>query len=181
MPPRIGHVAHILAVYLRRSGCRLFRHLSATKISSPVLTGPMPSRSPTEFAFAGRLRYGDASMRCKQYGRCSGTVGEISQTPRMLPSELTNRCHLISASSPVPSRPGGSPKTHWCNTPVYVPLSRRRQIKMPPTRLITAEALDCQGRSRYTPLPDDLRGRRRGWSCSGREYRRQFAKTHILR
>jgi hypothetical protein len=58
-------------------------------------------------------------------------AGEISQTPQMLPFELTNRYHLDAwteegefASNP--SARWFSSKTHWCNTPYLPPLEQKK-------------------------------------------------------
>src|SRR6516165_543987 len=58
-------------------------------------------------------------------------AGEISQTPQMLPFELTNRYHLDAWSEegePV-SQPAArwfSSKTHWCNTPYLPPMQQKK-------------------------------------------------------
>ena len=58
-------------------------------------------------------------------------AGEISQTPQMLPFELTNRYHLDAwneEGEPV-SQPAArwfSSKSHWCNTPYLPPLQRKK-------------------------------------------------------
>ncbi|MGN1275170.1 MAG: virulence factor SrfB, partial [Thermoguttaceae bacterium] len=58
-------------------------------------------------------------------------VGEISQTPQMLPFELTNRYHLDAWDDEGQYRrnPGArwfSSKTHWCNTPYLSPQMMRK-------------------------------------------------------
>ncbi|MDO4582760.1 MAG: virulence factor SrfB [Planctomycetia bacterium] len=58
-------------------------------------------------------------------------AGEISQTPQMLPFELTNRYHLDSWNDdgePVrnPSARWFSSKTHWCNTPYLSPMPMKK-------------------------------------------------------
>ncbi|MDO4629552.1 MAG: virulence factor SrfB [Planctomycetia bacterium] len=60
-------------------------------------------------------------------------VGEISQTPQMLPFELTNRYHLDAwdDEGQYLRNPGArwfSSKTHWCNTP-YLPAQMMRKIE----------------------------------------------------
>lgn len=58
-------------------------------------------------------------------------AGEISQTPQMLPFELTNRYHLDAwdESGQFVSTPATrwfSSKTHWCNTPYLPPLAQKK-------------------------------------------------------
>ena len=58
-------------------------------------------------------------------------AGEISQTPQMLPFELTNRYHLDAwnEEGEAISQPAArwfSSKTHWCNTPYLPPLQQKR-------------------------------------------------------
>jgi hypothetical protein len=58
-------------------------------------------------------------------------AGEISQTPQMLPFELTNRYHLDAwneEGEPVsqPATRWFSSKTHWCNTPYLPPLQQKK-------------------------------------------------------
>lgn len=58
-------------------------------------------------------------------------VGEISQTPQMLPFELLNRYHLNSWNEDgeairMPSARWFSSKTHWCNTPYLPPLPMKK-------------------------------------------------------
>lgn len=58
-------------------------------------------------------------------------AGEISQTPQMLPFELTNRYHLDSWNDdgePIrnPSARWFSSKTHWCNTPYLSPMPMKK-------------------------------------------------------
>ncbi len=65
-------------------------------------------------------------------------AGEISQTPQMLPFELTNRYHLDAwddagelssgASGGTPAARWFSSKTHWCNTP-YLPALAQKKIE----------------------------------------------------
>ncbi|MDO4573676.1 MAG: virulence factor SrfB [Planctomycetia bacterium] len=60
-------------------------------------------------------------------------AGEISQTPQMLPFELTNRYHLDSWNDDGEAirNPGArwfSSKTHWCNTP-YLPPQQMKKIE----------------------------------------------------
>ncbi|MBP3693844.1 MAG: virulence factor SrfB [Thermoguttaceae bacterium] len=60
-------------------------------------------------------------------------VGEISQTPQMLPFELTNRYHLDAwdDEGQYLRNPGArwfSSKSHWCNTP-YLPPQMMRKIE----------------------------------------------------
>ena len=58
-------------------------------------------------------------------------TGEITQTPQMLPFELTNRYHLDSWDEEGEYRrnPGMrwfSSKTHWCNTPYLPPMPQKK-------------------------------------------------------
>ena len=58
-------------------------------------------------------------------------AGEISQTPQMLPFELTNRYHLDAWNEEgecisVPAARWFSSKTHWCNTPYLSPLEQKK-------------------------------------------------------
>jgi hypothetical protein len=58
-------------------------------------------------------------------------AGEISQTPQMLPFELTNRYHLDAwnEEGEFVSQPAArwfSSKTHWCNTPYLPPLEQKK-------------------------------------------------------
>ncbi len=58
-------------------------------------------------------------------------AGEISQTPQMLPFELTNRYHLDAwnEEGEFVSQPAArwfSSKTHWCNTPYLPPLQQKK-------------------------------------------------------
>ena len=58
-------------------------------------------------------------------------AGEISQTPQMLPFELTNRYHLDAwneqgETASVPAARWFSSKTHWCNTPFLPPLVQKK-------------------------------------------------------
>ena len=58
-------------------------------------------------------------------------AGEISQTPQMLPFELTNRYHLDcwNDEGEFVSQPAArwfSSKTHWCNTPYLPPLEQKK-------------------------------------------------------
>ncbi len=58
-------------------------------------------------------------------------AGEISQTPQMLPFELTNRYHLDAwdeqgQTLSVPAARWFSSKTHWCNTPYLPPLVQKK-------------------------------------------------------
>jgi hypothetical protein len=58
-------------------------------------------------------------------------AGEISQTPQMLPFELTNRYHLDAWNEQgeyvsMPAARWFSSKTHWCNTPYLSPLVQRK-------------------------------------------------------
>ncbi|MDO4570630.1 MAG: virulence factor SrfB [Planctomycetia bacterium] len=60
-------------------------------------------------------------------------VGEISQTPQMLPFELTNRYHLDAWNEEGeylrnPGMRWFSSKTHWCNTP-YLPSQPMKKIE----------------------------------------------------
>ncbi|MBN2477027.1 MAG: virulence factor SrfB [Pirellulales bacterium] len=58
-------------------------------------------------------------------------AGEISQTPQMLPFELTNRYHLDAWNEEgefisTPAARWFSSKTHWCNTPYLPPLPQKK-------------------------------------------------------
>ena len=58
-------------------------------------------------------------------------AGEISQTPQMLPFELTNRYHLDAWNDEgefvsQPAAQWFSSKTHWCNTPYLLPLQQKK-------------------------------------------------------
>ena len=58
-------------------------------------------------------------------------AGEISQTPQMLPFELTNRYHLDAWNDEgeFVSQPAArwfSSKSHWCNTPYLPPLEQKK-------------------------------------------------------
>jgi len=58
-------------------------------------------------------------------------AGEISQTPQMLPFELTNRYHLDAWNEEgefvsMPAARWFSSKTHWCNTPYLAPLPQKK-------------------------------------------------------
>ncbi len=58
-------------------------------------------------------------------------AGEISQTPQMLPFELTNRYHLDAWNDEgefisQPAARWFSSKTHWCNTPYLSPLEQKK-------------------------------------------------------
>ncbi len=128
-------------------------------------------------------------------------AGEISQTPQMLPFELTNRYHLDAwneEGEPV-SQPAArwfSSKTHWCNTPYLPPLQQKK------TDYHTVGEDDAKrgwfGRGRQDeagqggsrrhaayvrrPLdgPPGPRGRRRGAGDAGgrrHSHRRQFAEA----
>ncbi len=58
-------------------------------------------------------------------------AGEISQTPQMLPFELSNRYHLDAwnEEGEYVSQPAArwfSSKTHWCNTPYLPPMPQKK-------------------------------------------------------
>ncbi|MHC4179048.1 MAG: virulence factor SrfB, partial [Planctomycetota bacterium] len=58
-------------------------------------------------------------------------AGEISQTPQMLPFELSNRYHLDAWDEggeflSLPAARWFSSKTHWCNTPFLPPLVQKK-------------------------------------------------------
>ena len=58
-------------------------------------------------------------------------AGEISQTPQMLPFELSNRYHLDAWDEngdvvSIPAARWFSSKTHWCNTPYLSPLVQKK-------------------------------------------------------
>ena len=60
-------------------------------------------------------------------------AGEISQTPQMLPFELSNRYHLDAWNDQgefvsMPAARWFSSKTHWCNTP-YLPPTVQKKIE----------------------------------------------------
>ncbi len=58
-------------------------------------------------------------------------AGEISQTPQMLPFELTHRYHLDAWDEngefvSIPAARWFSSKTHWCNSPYLPPISQKK-------------------------------------------------------
>ena len=62
-------------------------------------------------------------------------VGEIAQTPQMMPFELNNRYHMDAwneEAEPVSYRGSRwfSSKTHWCNTP-YLPPAAQQEDRVP--------------------------------------------------
>ena len=79
-------------------------------------------------------------------------TGEISQTPQMMPFELTNRYHLdaYDEEGQFTSRPDArwfSSKTVWCNTPTLPPMQKSR--------------------TEFHAVDDD--GRRSGWLRRGKK------------